>query len=437
MAYKPPNRQTGEPQLWARVIQAVNSQRASLDIPIRFQENLTRKAIVAVLAAAGLWGFVAQRHSDDNSDVRPGIHAMAHVDGGVDGGAGIGHSGVPIGSSSGADDLLSRLSGSSSREQDYLHLRERFGQSSIDAGARAAEIFKKTKENVSLKDYLEQVTRQVIGAVHTTSFGKKLAALHGQEFSQYLKSFNTEKGRYALAALAGARQHGARVMRQRLAADSIPHADAFSFSFLLSVARWEGMMNMTSRDPRVAVGGFDTLGLDNFADVYPILKKRGYIFSPEFKFRTDVRQNEFGTPVNSAVFSSLANALEAFAARVAYAQEEVYRTLHRHHVDIGKIPAANRDEFIDFLTYMTFNAKGETKFLEHRIRELHGSSEKLYAYYLQGMDDPVKVRPGSVRAHCYRVILLQRFLRDVLNGGGVSMDERQQFVGGHSSYAER
>lgn len=450
MAAKPPNRRvpsvtpssiplSKEPQLWARVVQAVNSQRARLDVPIRFQEGLTRKAVVAVLAAAGLLGLVAQRSAEQDGHVPPGIHAVAHADdgSGTVGGIGGGYDGAFAASSSDPNVLLARLSGGTLNKQDYLHLRERFGQQSIDAGIHVAKTFEKTKRNPALEAYFEQMIQRSIGPAYATSFGKKLAARYGQEFSYYLKSFNTDNGWYALAALAGARKHDVQVMQQRLAADSIPHADALSFSFLLSVMRWEGMTNMTSRNPHIAVGGFDTLGLDNFADLYPVLKKRGYIFSPAFKFRTDVRQNELGNTVNSAVFSSLANALEAFAARLAYTQEEVYRTLHEHHVDIGRIPVANRDEFIAFMTYMAWNAKGETRFLERRIREFHGSPEKLYRYYLQAMDEPAKVHPGSVRDHCHRVVVFQRFVHDVLIGGGVPVDERQQFVNEQSSYAER
>lgn len=105
-----------------------------------------------------------------------------------------------------------------------------------------------------------------------------------------------------------------------------------------------------SDNPKFPVNGFVSFGLDNFADAYPGLVKKGYLPADFNKqFVKAKATNEKNQPVNSANFTSAEAAMKGKAAMLRASQDEV-----EAYAKQNKIPLSDKAK--EFFTLVHYNA---------------------------------------------------------------------------------
>lgn len=109
-----------------------------------------------------------------------------------------------------------------------------------------------------------------------------------------------------------------------------------------------------SGNDKFPLSGFVNFGLDDFSDLYPQLKKGGYLpddFNKKFEKSVEHRKDKKGEDqkVNSANFVDLQSALQASAARTKFGQDEI--TKFAEH---KKIPLSDKAK--EFFTLVTYNS---------------------------------------------------------------------------------
>jgi hypothetical protein len=107
-----------------------------------------------------------------------------------------------------------------------------------------------------------------------------------------------------------------------------------------------------SGNEKFPVAGYENFGLDTFSDAYPGLVKKGYLppdFSKQFvKSVKPARKGDNKTPVNSADFANTEAALQAKAAMMRDAQDQV-----NAYIAKNKIPLSEQGK--QFLTMAYYN----------------------------------------------------------------------------------
>lgn len=105
-----------------------------------------------------------------------------------------------------------------------------------------------------------------------------------------------------------------------------------------------------SGDDQFPISGFVSLGLDNFADRFPELEKKGYLSADFVKnFKKSPEVNEKKEKINSANFKDLSSAVQAKAAMVKLSQDEITQFAEKN-----KIPLSDKAK--EFFTLATYNA---------------------------------------------------------------------------------
>lgn len=104
-----------------------------------------------------------------------------------------------------------------------------------------------------------------------------------------------------------------------------------------------------SGDEKHPISGFVNFGLDNFADKYPELVKKGLLDKGfASKFSKSVETNEKNQKVNSANFATAEDALQAKAAMVKDVQDTTEKFASKNNIKLS--PAAR-----DFFTLVAYN----------------------------------------------------------------------------------
>jgi len=111
----------------------------------------------------------------------------------------------------------------------------------------------------------------------------------------------------------------------------------------------EGYFNSSSYDD-FPISGMIGVGLDNFADSFKGLVKKGYLPADfEKKFKKTVMTNEKGQPVNSGDFRSVEDVFQAKAAMMKDSEDQISGYAKKNNIQLS--PKAK-----EFFTLINYNA---------------------------------------------------------------------------------
>ncbi len=103
-----------------------------------------------------------------------------------------------------------------------------------------------------------------------------------------------------------------------------------------------------TKDNIYKVSGFENFGLDNFAEIFPILVKKGLI-DKDFQFKESMHKNEKGLSVRSANFKTAEDAIEAKAACLRHFSDKVVEYADNNDIALS-------DAALDFFMLVAYNA---------------------------------------------------------------------------------
>lgn len=166
---------------------------------------------------------------------------------------------------------------------------------------------------------------------------------------------------------------------------------------LFPTARNKGKIDYSGNDA-YPISGYVNFGLDNFADRYPELEKKGYLPSGFDKnFQKSPEVNEKKEKTNSANFKDLSSAVQAKAAMVKYSQDQITK-----FAQDKKIPLSDKAK--EFFTLATYNAGSGNaeKMLEEYSKQGYLKDDKFLdkqpSKYWEGPYKNVKKRIDAANA---------------------------------------
>lgn len=163
-----------------------------------------------------------------------------------------------------------------------------------------------------------------------------------------------------------------------------------------------------SNNPKFPIDGFSNFGLDNFSDAYPELVKKGYLPADFNKqFTPSKRVNEKNQSVNSANFYDTKAALQAKAAMLRDAQDQV-----QAYADKNKIPLTDKAK--QFLTLAQYN--GGPGAAQGMLQEFNKSGTLANDAFLKAKD------PKSKYGQVYDNVNQRVQLANALEGEGYKFD---------------
>lgn len=174
----------------------------------------------------------------------------------------------------------------------------------------------------------------------------------------------------------------------------------------------EGLLVQSSGNKDYPVSGYINFGVDNFADAFPGLVKKGYLpadFQGQFMKSQEI--NEKDMPVNSANFRNPEAALMAKAAMMRASRDEIEDFATKNKINLS--PKAR-----DFFTLVHYNAGSDN------------AQKMLQAYnqkgYLQG-DSFLKKQPDTSWSQPYQNVIRRLKMAEALrNEGYFDEDAAQQ-----------
>lgn len=184
-------------------------------------------------------------------------------------------------------------------------------------------------------------------------------------------------------------------------------------ALLYSSAMEEGMSGLfpdkngdidATKDPKYPVDGFASFGLDNFADAFKGLVKKGYLPADfQNNFKKDTRINEKKEKVASANFKDTDSALQAKAAMMKDTQDQTESFAQKNGISLS--PQAK-----DFFTLINYNA-GEAN-MQKMLKEYARSGYLKEDKFLQN-------RPSDSWKVPYENVVRRLKMRDALKKEGL------------------
>lgn len=126
---------------------------------------------------------------------------------------------------------------------------------------------------------------------------------------------------------------------------------------LFPTARNKGQIDFSGND-KYPISGSANFGLDHFAEVFPGLVKKGYL-PKDFDYKAEKKTNEKKETVNSGNFKNLNDALDAKAAVMHAAQDELESYTKKSKIDL----TPKQKEFFTLVSYNAGEGNAE-KMLE-------------------------------------------------------------------------